>query len=114
MKKTPSAAPVQTAVPYLLPDLAAIRKASSLEDAIKLMTPSVAPRPDAEYTVVEPPPAPLPQKRGVSVAVYMAAARQTGAFKVGTIQAALSDKNAKNVAYWTRRLTTLGFFKLVS
>jgi len=104
---TPKAPLLDTA-----PDIDALRAASTLDDAVKLLQPApTTARADTVYEVVNPCPALLPQKRGVSVSVYVAAARYPGSFRVSDLQTALPDKNPKNVAYWTRRLATLGFLK---
>jgi hypothetical protein len=104
----PSTAPEQPARPAGV--LAAIRSAASTEAAVALLQPNGKNRPSADlaYRVNETTEAPLPQKRGLSVLVYVAAARLNAPFKVKDIEAALPGK--KSVAYWCRRLAKDGLF----
>lgn len=96
-----------------LPDLLAqVRAATSLEDALRLLAPAPRVKADPVYEVAADCAAPLPQKRGVSVLVFVTAARMNRAFRVSDVVAALPEKKA--VPYWVRRLAKTGHFRDVS
>jgi hypothetical protein len=88
-----------------------LREASSPDDAIRLLSPDAKPKAkvDTVYEVIDPMPKPLPQKRGLSVLVYVTAARLNAAFRIAEIEAALPDK--KSVKYWVRALAKSGHFR---
>lgn len=107
--KTQTTTPAAQSLPELL---AQVRAAASLEDALTLLAPAPKVKTDPLYEVAEGCAAPLPQKRGLSVLVYVTAARLNRAFKAGDLVAALPEKKA--VPYWVRRLAKSGHFRDVS
>ena len=109
------AAPAQTAPPTqgTRELLANILAAASDDDALKLAAPA-APRQtkaDSTYEVV-PSENPLPKRGGLSVQVYVIAARLRKPFKLADIEAALPGK--KSVRYWIRALAKDGHFRVVA
>lgn len=100
-------------VPMATDLVARLRSAPSIDDAVKILSPNdkAKAKVDQVYEIVEGRAEPLPQRRGICVLVYATAARMNKPFKTADIEAALPDKNQKNVAYWTRRLAALGFLK---
>ena len=113
-KKTtkPATKQTTTTTPAALPTtelLAQVRAAGSLEDALKLLAPAPKVKADPTYEVAEACAAPLPQKRGVAVLVYVTAARLNRAFRVSDVVAALPEKKA--VPFWVRRLAKSGHFR---
>jgi hypothetical protein len=92
--------------------IARLREASSPDDALRLLSPDAGkakPSADTVYELIDPMPKPLPQKRGLSVLVYVTAARLNAAFRIAEIEAALPDK--KSVRYWVRALAKSGHFR---
>ena len=88
--------------------LASIRAADSFDNALAVLAPAAPPKTDATYTVNEKCTEPLPQKRGASVRVYVAAARLNGPFKVADIVAALPE--VKGAKFWVGKLAKTGHF----
>jgi hypothetical protein len=114
--KAPVVAPpvAIVAAPVPTPDLLAqLRAAKSLDDAVTILAPAVAPKAKAQtvYEVNATCAEPLPQKRGACLKVYAVAARLNAPFKVADIAAALPD--VKAAPYWTRRLARTGHFSEV-
>lgn len=102
--------PLSAEVPADL--IAQLRAAESPDDAVRLLSPDAGKpksKPDTVFELVDPMPKPLPQKRGLSVLVYVTAVRLNAAFKIAEIEAALPDK--KSVKYWVRALAKSGHFR---
>jgi hypothetical protein len=81
-----------------------LRAASSIDDAVRILTPGAKPKAKAD-TSYEVNPAcvePLPQKRGLSVLLFATAARMNQSFTLGDMEAALPGR--KSVRYWLQKL----------
>jgi len=87
--------------------LASIRAADSFDSAVAVLAPPT-PKADATYVVNEQCTSPLPQKRGASVRVYVAAVRLNRPFRAADIIEALPD--VKGAKFWVGKLAKLGFF----
>jgi hypothetical protein len=106
-----NAAPIAPTPGLTAADLIArVRAAKTDEDAMSIVQPDT---PRASQTVLYEVVAhdkPLPQKRGLSVRVWVAAPRLNKAFTAADIAAKVEGKN---VPYWVRQLAKAGHFRPV-
>jgi hypothetical protein len=111
---TTTTAPDKTNAPTMTAAelIARLRAPKTDEEALTIMQPTDPRKSEnTKYEVVDEGPAlPLPQKKGLSVRIYVAAARLNKPFTAAEVAALVEGKN---VAYWVRKLATLGHFKPV-